>query len=204
MRARFVLCLLGAVAGIAALNAQSPLPEGTWRLENSPSELRDATGRASAVVAEVHGVLLRELRSALAQGGPDMAMYSCHIDVIGALRREGLQPGVDVGRTSHRLRSRTNAPPEWAVSIVREYAGRMAGEVQGFVVDLDTKVGVLRSIAHQAECVACHGPVESMAPGVRTALAVRYPADRATGFKEGEIRGWYWVEVRKAPGKSGR
>ena len=27
----------------------------------------------------------------------------------------------------------------------------------------------------------------------------RYPADRATGFKEGEIRGWFWVEVAKKP-----
>jgi hypothetical protein len=30
---------------------------------------------------------------------------------------------------------------------------------------------------------------------VREELAERYPADRATGFKVGDIRGWFWVEV---------
>jgi hypothetical protein len=33
--------------------------------------------------------------------------------------------------------------------------------------------------------------------GVRAVLAERYPADRAIGFANGEIRGWYWVEMPK-------
>jgi hypothetical protein len=32
---------------------------------------------------------------------------------------------------------------------------------------------------------------------VRAKVRSRYPHDRAVGFAEGEIRGWYWVEVPK-------
>lgn len=34
-------------------------------------------------------------------------------------------------------------------------------------------------------------------PAVRAELRDRYPRDEAVGFTEGEIRGWFWVEVLK-------
>jgi hypothetical protein len=46
-------------------------------------------------------------------------------------------------------------------------------------------------------CATCHGPTESLSAGVRKEIAERYPTDRAVGFKEGEIRGWFWVEIPK-------
>lgn len=49
--------------------------------------------------------------------------------------------------------------------------------------------------------MGCHGPAGKLSPGVRSALEHRYPADRAAGFREGEIRGWYWVEVPKTRGE---
>jgi hypothetical protein len=73
----------------------------------------------------------------------------------------------------------------------------MAREVEGFAADLGEKVGVLRPIAERPMCASCHGPAEKIDPVVRAALIGRYPADRATGFRNGEIRGWFWVEVPK-------
>jgi hypothetical protein len=40
----------------------------------------------------------------------------------------------------------------------------------------------------------CHGPSESLAPDIKEKLATLYPQDQATGFSEGELRGWFWVE----------
>jgi cytochrome c551/c552 len=59
---------------------------------------------------------------------------------------------------------------------------------------------VIRPIAQQQACAACHGPVDRISPAVRAVLAQRYPADSAVGFAEGDIRGWYWVEMPK-PGR---
>jgi len=44
-------------------------------------------------------------------------------------------------------------------------------------------------------CVVCHGDPAQIPDAVLAALAARYPDDRATGFAEGDLRGWFWVEV---------
>jgi hypothetical protein len=39
---------------------------------------------------------------------------------------------------------------------------------------------------------------ERLDPSVLQALAERYPADRAVGYAEGDLRGFFWAEVPKA------
>ncbi len=34
-------------------------------------------------------------------------------------------------------------------------------------------------------------------PAVKEVLASGYPRDEATGFAEGDLRGWFWIEVPK-------
>jgi hypothetical protein len=117
--------------------------------------------------------------------------------VVGAIQRLARAEGIAAGRTSDRLRNPANAPRAWAAPLVTANAGRLARDIDGFAVDLGNAVGVLRPIAERPMCASCHGPAAKMAPAVSAALEARYPADRAVGFAEGEIRGWFWVEVPK-------
>ena len=176
---------------------QSPLPPGTWRAPDAPAEMRYPLSRADLIIASMQDALLRELTEATRAGGPAFAIKSCHLDVIGIIHRIGRQQGVAAGRTSDRLRSPANAPKPWAAALVAANAGRRGRDVPGFVVDLGDKVGVLRPIAQRPICASCHGPADTLAPAVRAELRDRYPRDRAVGFTEGEIRGWFWVEVPK-------
>ena len=148
------------------------------------------------MIAAIHNSVLRELNDALAQGDAAQAVGSCHIDsrlITLLLAREGAK----AGRTSHRLRNQADLPPRWAESIVETYAGRRSRDVDGFVVDLGYTVGVLRPISQQPVCAQCHGPINEFSESVRQAIALRYPHDRAFDFQEGEIRGWFWVELPK-------
>lgn len=188
--------LCGLVLALPA-HAQPPLPPGTWRAADAPAEMRYPLSRADLIVASMQDALLRELTEKTRAGGPAFAIKSCHIDVIGIIQRIGRQEGVAAGRTSDRLRSPANAPQPWAAALVAANAGHRARDVPGFVVDLGDKVGVLRPIAHRPMCAGCHGAAETLEPVVRAELRDRYPRDRAVGFTEGEIRGWFWVEVPK-------
>jgi len=179
--------------------AQTPLPAGTWRAPDAPAEMRYPLSRADLVVVSMQDALLRELTDALHQGGPAFAIKSCHIDVVGIIQRIGRHEGVAAGRTSDRLRSPSNAPRPWAASLVAENAGRRVRDTPGFVVDLGDKVGVLRPIAERPMCAACHGAADTLEPAVRAELRARYPRDQAVGFADGEIRGWFWVEMPKTP-----
>lgn len=176
----------------AALGAQAP----SWPIPGAPGELRPLIARADVIIAAMHDSVLRELTDTLRQGDAAQALQSCHIDSRLILLRLA-RGGARAGRTSHRLRNPANLPPRWAEAIVETYAGRRSREVDGFVVDLGLTVGVLRPISQQPVCANCHGPVDELSEGVRRAIAERYPHDQAVGFSQGEIRGWFWVEIPK-------
>jgi hypothetical protein len=142
--------------------------------------------------------LLSELTDALEEGGPSFAMKSCHIDVVGVTQRIGRAEGIKAGRTSDRLRNPANAPKPWAAPLVAASAGRKVKDVDGYVVDLGDRIGLLRPIAHRPLCASCHGRSDKLTPDIQRALRERYPADRAVGFAEGEIRGWFWVELPRS------
>jgi hypothetical protein len=177
----------------ALLSAQSA---GPWRIHDSPGELRSYIARADLMIAAMHDSVLQELADAFQSGGTDKALGSCHIDSLLMTQRIARE-GARAGRTSDRLRNPTNAPRPWAAELVKANAGRQARDVDGFVVDLGKTVGVLRPISERPMCATCHGPTESLSAGVRKEIAERYPTDLAVGFKEGEIRGWFWVEIPK-------
>ena len=190
---------IGCVLMSSFVQAQSSLPKGTWRIADAPAELRYPISRADLVVVSMHDALLRELNNALEQGGPAFAIRSCHIDVVSAIQRIGRQEGVAAGRTSDRLRNPTNVARPWAAPLVEANSGRMARDVDGFAVDLGDKVGILRPIAERPMCASCHGPAGEGRPGCAEDDSGALPADRATGFADGEIRGWFWVEMPKKP-----
>lgn len=171
----------------------------SWPVSQAPAELRIPISRADLVVAAMQDAVIRELSDALARGGPAQAIDFCHLDATAAAQRVGRQEGIAAGRTSDRLRDPTNAPRPWAAPLVKANAGRAARSVEGFAVDLGDKVGVLRPIVERPMCAGCHGPAETLHPAVKLALTDRYPADRAVGFHDGEIRGWFWVEMPKVP-----
>ena len=185
---------LAIILAAAAGQARTDLPRGTWPIGKAPAEWRAAIARADLIVVSLHDALRRELTHALAEGGPAFAIKACHIDVAGVSGRAG----IPAGRTSDRLRNPANAPPAWAAPLVAASGvQRLARDADGFVVDLDRSLGVLRPIVHQSMCNSCHGPADRIDPAVRATLAARYPADRAIGFAEGQLRGWFWVEVPK-------
>jgi hypothetical protein len=188
---------LVALVSIASLTGQSPPSSASWSIREAPPEYRVIIARADLIIVTMHDALLRELREGLAGGGPATAIRSCHVDVTGVTQRLGRGEGIAAGRTSDRLRNPTNAPRPWAAALVTANAGRRAREVDGFAVDLGDKLGVLRPIAQQTMCAGCHGPADRIGANVRQVLADRYPTDRAVGFSEGDIRGWFWVEMPK-------
>ena len=191
---RRVTTLIGAAVLVAAVSAQTGRG---WPIREAPAGLRPLIAEADLAIVSMQDALLRQLHDKLAQGGPELALGACHIDSSALARRLGRSHAFAGGFTSDRLRDTANRPRQWAAAFVRDNAGRDARGVPGFVADLGDAVGVLRPMAQQEICAACHGPEDRMSPAVRNLLAERFPGDRATGFRRGEIRGWFWVELSK-------
>lgn len=181
--------LSGLQAGERILAPQSPVPSSQERA----SEPDAATvARAAEAVARLKATLVGELTAAIAQGGPENAIGVCR-DRAPAIAQAVSEPGLRVGRSSHKLRNPANAAPDWAAPLLAAWvAGKRAGEPTALVLE-GGRTGYVEPLATAPMCLACHG--ESIAPAVAAKIAALYPEDRATGFRAGELRGIAWVEV---------
>ena len=185
-----LLVALAAVAscgpgGGAGSSNSAPVPLSTL----TPTQLEQAQ-RAGEARDSMFQSLIAELSDVLEKGGPGEAIAVCRERAPRLAREAGQRMGLRIGRTSHRLRNPANAPPAWAAQLVaqrRESPAHFALE--------GGALGVLMPIPTAAPCLNCHGDVEKLPPEVREALATNYPEDKAVGFRVGELRGWFWVEV---------
>ena len=167
----FSLCLL---ASAALLEAQSPTLQA----------------RAEAARSDLAGRLSKRLQAVIATDGPEAAIQVCQGEAPGLAAEVGKAHGVRIGRTSFKLRREGNAVPAWAREAV---AARQAEAT--FSPTPEGGLRALMPIRTGQPCLVCHGPAETLSPGVRKALAAAYPQDQATGFKAGDLRGWFWVDV---------
>jgi hypothetical protein len=130
------------------------------------------------------------LKEVLQSQGPAAAIDVCSQEATEIAGTVGKQHGVEIGRTSFKLRNPANAPRDW----VKPFVEKRVDTPQ--YVPLDSgKLGALFPIRLDVKCLMCHGQPDEMLDEVKPELAKRYPDDAATGFKQGDLRGWFWVEV---------
>lgn len=153
---------------------------------------------AAAVAARdaLFNALMERLQTVIKEQGLAKAIAVCGDEAPQIAQAVGKERGVRIGRTSHKLRNPNNRPPNWAQSLVK-------AEVKEPQVLLhsDGRLAVLLPIRLKSQCLVCHGPETAIPNEVRTALQERYPNDQATGFREDDLRGWFWVEVPRTKEK---
>ncbi|TVQ96021.1 MAG: DUF3365 domain-containing protein [Deltaproteobacteria bacterium] len=125
----------------------------------------------------------------VAEEGPEQAVRFCREVAPAWAAEAAAEHGMEIGRTSERLRNPDNAPPEWAHPAL-ELAERER------VVLREAGSGRLAELAPivlAPACTQCHGTADQIAPGVSQVLAELYPDDAATGYAPDDLRGWFWV-----------
>lgn len=154
-----------------------------------------AVQRADAAMTALQQQLSARLLAEMSTGGPSAAVKVCRDEAQAITAKVAAEQGMEIGRTSHRLRNPANAARPWVAKLLPSYAGRKADEVGPQIVDLGERVGVVKPLPTQPLCLGCHGERSAMAPEVGEMIASAYPQDEATGFTAGEVRGLIWAEV---------
>ena len=180
-----------------ALSACSPKgePRIVAAADLSPAQ-KDQAQRAADARDFLFRSLLAELSAALERGGPAAAIPVCRDRAPAIAKEVSAKAGLAIGRTSFKLRNPGNTCPPWAEELVEKRVSEPS-----HVILSGGSLGVLFPIVTAAPCIQCHGEEAKIAPAVREALAASYPADRATEFREGDLRGWFWIEVPAAEGR---
>ncbi len=181
------------VAQLAAqVTSQAPVAGG-----QDSARRAELVRRSEAAIAELQTTLLTRLKDALGASGPQAAVTVCRDEAQKLTASIGAKHALQMGRTSDRVRNSANAPRPWAAAHVAASAGIKLADATPAVIDLPAGgAGVLRPIGTAEFCVMCHGQRDAVQGVIGPLLAASYPNDRAVGFAPGDLRGWFWVEVR--------
>jgi hypothetical protein len=178
---------------LVALTACRRQPPAEVRAQADEALLLRVDGAATRLATTLRGRLLTAMR----EGGPAAAAEVCARDARGIAEQVRAETGIAVGRASLRPRAPANAAPGWVDAWLRSQGERPAQGVAGVRAVHEGHARVLRPIPVEGPCVSCHGDPATIPEGVRAVLAARYPADRATGYRVGDLRGALWAEVER-------
>jgi len=168
-----------------------------------------AVGQARAAAGELTATLKKLLQSELAAGGFDGAVQACAEQAQGTSRALSERLAVDMRRVSLKNRNAANVPDAFERRVLESFERLPAGaRAQAEHVEVvrtgeREELRYMRPLLTGPMCLSCHGRTERLSAGVRAVLAERYPNDRATGFRVGDVRGAVSVRVALAP-RSGR
>lgn len=185
--------------GCSTEPAQNAAPTPAPTLPSAPQpEASEVSALAAAnAAADALGRTLRgRLLEAMAHGGPVEAAEVCAQEAPVLTQQLATKHHARLGRHSLRMRGSSSAPA-WVQQWLEAQGERSAEGAVGFARVEDGHARVVRPIAVDASCLTCHG--EHVAPEVSAILSQHYPADRATGYALGALRGALWAEVEVAP-----
>lgn len=160
----------------------------------------DKRSRESRIVLGDFMLLLKlELKAAMREGGPGNAVRVCSKRAPELAKEFSEKYGWRIARTSLKLRNPNDAPDAWEKKVLQEFEKRKADgeEVKTLeYAEIVTTEGkkqfrYMKAIPTEKVCLTCHGT--EIEAEETAALNELYPHDKATGFKESDIRGAFTV-----------
>ena len=146
--------------------------------------------------------VLKELRSRLTEKmAVDLvgSVEYCHEKAIPLTQASSSKSPqvIEVRRTSLRVRNPANKPDAREIAMLKEWQKlEAAGKpLPSFALEpvSENEIRYYRPLKIETMCLTCHGaPSGELAKTIRT----KYPQDKATGYKEGELRGLIRVTLK--------
>ncbi|MDD5393664.1 MAG: DUF3365 domain-containing protein [Thiothrix sp.] len=150
------------------------------------------TEQAKAAVQALGSTLKGELEAAMTAGGPVEAMGICNTKAPEIAKAVSAEKGMEVSRVSLKSRNaKTGVANDWQTKVLNDFETRKtAGEDPATLVYSEVvgnEFRFMKAIPTGAVCLKCHGT--DISPAVTAKLTELYPQDKATGYKEGDLRG---------------
>ena len=167
--------------------------------EVSENQLVAMRTTANDFMKELKGVLIKQMQT----GGIVQAVSVCSDTAQLLTNKFGVERGVFIKRVSLKNRNKNNFPDDVEKRALNKFESlkqnnELDSETEFAEITTDGNYKYLRylkPIILQAECLNCHGNQENMMPDVKDLIAQNYPADRATGYKVGDLRGAVSIKI---------
>lgn len=158
-------------------------------------QLVDVSAKSAALADRFQADLQGQLQAAMKAGGPVGAIGVCQQAAPAIAASLSEESGAEVRRIALKERNPAASPEgDLRERLEQLAAAPLSADGKPAVVQWTSGSGAgarahfMRAIPMKEQpCAACHGT--EIAPDVRAKLAELYPADKATRFKPGDLRG---------------
>ena len=163
----------------------------------SPEQQADYLAKGKKITMFSFKALSSELIKAIETGGVEKAVDYCHLEAIPLTDSLSKNYKAEIKRVSDKYRNPGNKPDELDMKVISAYRQQLANdqelqphlEVTGDTVYYYSPILILNPL-----CLQCHGePGNTMQPENDRFIKAKYPEDKATGYKLGDLRGVWKV-----------
>lgn len=152
-----------------------------------------ATEAANSYLKELKSILVREMKN----GGPEAVFAVCSDTAQQFTKKFSTEKGIEIKRVAFLNRNDANIPDAGEMMWLKEFENMMKGssfnkDTVLFRVEKtgkETTLHLVKPILLAEECVVCHGSEEQIPEGIKKLIDEKYPNDKATNFKPGDLRG---------------
>jgi hypothetical protein len=192
MKILFTFFILALLTFLACNNAVTPLSE-----DQKAAYMRDGKN----ITLMTFSSLSARLGKAMKEKGVQGAVKYCNVAALPLTDSLAQLQNVSIKRTSLLLRNPENAPTEDEKNMLLAYQAQdKAGSGLVPVVQQveDGVVKFFAPIRMMEVCQKCHGTIgETMQEEDYVYIKSLYPEDKATGFKEGDLRGMWSITFQR-------
>jgi hypothetical protein len=181
------LILAGSAAALLGGCASTPSPEQQTKYAE------EARATAGGLAQKLAGTLKEDL----AAHGPEGAIGVCREKAPKIAAAVMAEKGIKLRRVTTKNRNPKSVPDAWEDKVLADFEQRLAKgdkpetlEYYQVVKEGDQQTfRYMKGVVIQPLCLTCHGSPETIADGVKAKLNELYPADKATGYSVGMLRG---------------
>lgn len=193
-------------AGLLAATPDNPELQRkfTW-VDAADPTVAEIRRIADPLIQQTGNRMLSEVNRVLTKKGAEAGIDDLHLKEWKLPAPTPGQPRVTaVKRTSLRVRNPASLPDNADLAALLSIQTAMAdGNTPPSVLvqrveaaaGLPAEWRVYRPMITTAACLVCHGPVDSLTPGVKAKLERLYPGDKATEYRANEWRGVIRVSI---------
>jgi hypothetical protein len=159
-----------------------------------------AVQRGKAIAAETFSLLSSNLQSALQQGGVSNALPFCSLAASPLTAGMAGKHGVGIRRVTHKPRNPAGRADATELAVLNHFEAGLTGTnlppplVTNFTASTVTFFAPI--VLNNELCLKCHGePAKDISAENLAIIHQHYPQDEATGFKLGQLRGAWRIDL---------
>lgn len=203
------LALLGCHPSTETADNPTPPPPPPAPLTDDLRQL--ALERGRAIASETFGLLSSNLLAAIQSGGVSNALPFCSLAASPLTAGMASKHGVTLRRVTHKPRHPTARANATELAVIQSFQSALTASASVYNASnppppLVTNLGPGRAaffapiILNRELCLKCHGePGKDIQTTDLDVIRRLYPADEATGFRLGDLRGAWRIDFPASP-----